>query len=294
MLPRCAYVRLAEGRYAAAAAVAREGSTRALAANDAFGRMVCQFYGVWAELLQGSWGGADELLAESLQLAERNGHRSWEMLFAALRAWLLREAGAPAEARRAAWQAVQDRARIRRAVRGTDRGDAAGAGECSTSTTPGGALEILEGLDARLEREPMLMAAAWRMPIHIGTSAAHRRLKAWTKAEDERERARELAARSGERTWLALGMAGVRRAGARSRQPGAGSRSDRRSARRGGERRRADRGLARARVSGGNRGGGWAGRARARPENAGGGGDQAAGRFVDRDERSATNLSRSA
>ena len=68
-----------------------------------------------------------------------------------------------------------------------------------------GALEILEGLDARLEREPMLMAAAWRMPIHIGTSAAHRRLKAWTKAEDEAERARELAARSGERTWLALG-----------------------------------------------------------------------------------------
>ena len=204
MLPRCAYVRLAEGRYAAAAAVAREGSTRALAANDAFGRMVCQFYGVWAELLQGSWGGADELLAESLQLAERNGHRSWEMLFAALRAWLLREAGAPAEARRAAWQAVQ-----------AARAFAVPFAELIAETQLGlamldlddarGALEILEGLDARLEREPMLMAAAWRMPIHIGTSAAHRRLKAWTKAEDEAERARELAARSGERTWLALG-----------------------------------------------------------------------------------------
>ena len=60
----------------------------------------------WAELLAGSWGSADALLTESLQLAGRNDDRSWQILFAALRAWLLREAGAPEAARALAQQAV--------------------------------------------------------------------------------------------------------------------------------------------------------------------------------------------
>src|SRR5262249_55772974 len=92
MLPRCAYVRLARGKYAEAAAAAQQGGEQALAADDAFGRMVCQFFEAWAEILAGRWGHTDLLLAHSLHLAERNGHRSWQVLFSGLRAWLLREA----------------------------------------------------------------------------------------------------------------------------------------------------------------------------------------------------------
>src|SRR5262249_43722968 len=68
----------------------------------------------------------------------------------------------------------------------------------------GEAVEILERIVARLDREPMLMGFAWRMPVLIGLSAAHRLVGAWSKAEAGAQEACTLAATSGERTWLAL------------------------------------------------------------------------------------------
>jgi DNA-binding winged helix-turn-helix (wHTH) protein len=211
MLPRCSYVRLVQGRYADAATAAAEGGDRALATDDAFGRMVCQFYRAWAELLAGWWGRADALLTESLELAERNGHRSWQILFVALRAWLLREAGAPQAARAHAEQAVDDA----RAV-GVPLGDLVAQTQLGLSMlddasdeagVPGTneGLEVLEHLRDRLAREPMLMGSAWRMPVHVGLSLAYRRRRDWADAELEARRACDLAATSGERTWLALG-----------------------------------------------------------------------------------------
>jgi DNA-binding winged helix-turn-helix (wHTH) protein/tetratricopeptide (TPR) repeat protein len=204
MLPRCSYVRLAQGQYAAAALAAAEGSLLALASDDAFGRMVCQFYRMWGELLAGQLGQTDALLSESLQLAERNGHRSWEILFAALRAWFLRETGAHEQAAALAAQAV-DASRTLRVPFGelvsqtelglalVDTGDAAAG------------IEVLQPLVDRLDREPTLMGIAWRMPVHVGLSTAHRLRRAWPEAEANARRACDLAATSGEPTWLALG-----------------------------------------------------------------------------------------
>src|SRR5262249_1230502 len=66
------------------------------------------------------------------------------------------------------------------------------------------ALAVLTSVRERLDREPMLMGSIWRLPLHIGLSAAHRQRRAWTDAEAEADRARGLAARSGGQTWLAL------------------------------------------------------------------------------------------
>ena len=66
------------------------------------------------------------------------------------------------------------------------------------------AIEILECIAARLDREPTLMGFAWRMPVLIGLSSAYRQSGEWTKAEAAAQEACELAATSGERTWLAL------------------------------------------------------------------------------------------
>jgi tetratricopeptide (TPR) repeat protein len=204
MLPRCSYVRLVQGQYAVAATAATEGARLALAADDAFGRMVCQFYRAWAELLAGWWGSADALLTESLQLAERNGHRSWQILFAALRAWLLREAGAPEAARAQAQQAVDASRTIGAPFGELLAQTELGLAMLETSATNEG-LELLEGLVARLEREPMLMGWVWRMPLHVGLSTAHRVRRVWREAEVEARHACEIAVSSGERTWLALG-----------------------------------------------------------------------------------------
>lgn len=204
MLPRCSYVRLVQGQYAVAATAATEGARLALAADDAFGRMVCQFYRAWAELLAGWWGSADAVLTESLQLAERNGHRSWQILFGALRAWLLREAGAAGEAR-----AIAERAADVSRTLGAPFGELLartelGLAMLETSATSKGE-ELLEGLIDRLEHEPMLMGWVWRMPLHVGLSTAHRRRRVWREAEVEARHACEVAVSSGERTWLALG-----------------------------------------------------------------------------------------
>src|SRR5262249_23438414 len=207
-LPRCAYVRLAQGLYTAAAATADEGARRALAMDDPFACMVCQFYRIWAGLLAGDWGTTDQVLTESLELAERNGHRSWRTLYAALRVWLLRERGAHAAALQLAREAVE-------AARGlgvpqadlltqTQLGlaivESSRAGESDIAE----AVEILGRIVVRLDREPMLMGCSWRMPVLIGLSTAHRRSGAWTMAEATAQEACELAATSGEPTWLAL------------------------------------------------------------------------------------------
>jgi DNA-binding winged helix-turn-helix (wHTH) protein/tetratricopeptide (TPR) repeat protein len=210
MLPRCAYVRLAQSQYAAAAAAAIEGGERALALEDAFGRMVCQFYRIWAELLAGSWGATDMVLNESLQLAERNGHRSWQTLFATFRVWLLRETGAHDAALRLGRQVVAD-ARglgvpqaelLTQTQLGLTIVEASGESD-SADVTEG--LELLEGLVARLDREAMLMGFAWRMPVLIGLSTALRHGRRWREAEAAAREACELAAMAGEATWLALG-----------------------------------------------------------------------------------------
>jgi hypothetical protein len=206
MQPRCSYVRLAQGQYAAAAEAAADGGARALAIDDAFGRMVCQFYRIWAELLAGSWGATDRLLAESLQLAERNGHRSWQTLYSAFRAWLLRETGDHDGSLRIARSAVDE-------ARGLGVPQANLLTQSQLGLTLVSAPEgvdvaegraVLERIVERLDREPMLMGFSWRMPVLIGVSTAHRRCREWAAAEAAAEEACGLAATSGESTWLAL------------------------------------------------------------------------------------------
>jgi hypothetical protein len=199
MLPRCSYVRLAQSRYAAAAAAAAEGGARALAMEDAFGLMVCQFYRIWADLLGGSWGTADAILGESLRLAEHNGHRSWHTLYGALRAWLLRETGAHDAALRLARTAVEESRTLGVAqaelLTQTQLGLAiVDASDMSDSADVTEGLELLERIVARLDREPMLMGFAWRMPALIGLSTAHRRCRSWKQAEAAAQKACELAA----------------------------------------------------------------------------------------------------
>lgn len=210
MLPRCSYVRLAQSDYRGAAAVAIEGGVRALAIDDAFARMVCQFYRIWAELLAGSWGSTDVVLAESLQLADRNGHRSWRTLYGTFRAWLLRETGAHDAALRLAREGVEESRTLGVPQAELISQTQLGLTIVEASRQPGGPAlsegrEILEQIIARLDRERMLLAFSWRMPVLLGLSAAYCRDGAWKAAEAAAQEACELAASSGERTWLALG-----------------------------------------------------------------------------------------
>jgi DNA-binding winged helix-turn-helix (wHTH) protein/tetratricopeptide (TPR) repeat protein len=204
LLARCAYVRLARSQYAAAAAAAQESGDLALAANDAFGRMVNRFYGAWAQLLAGRWGDAHEMLRETERFAGRNGHGSWAIQFQLLRAWLLREIGAFETAR-----SVAERAFNASCEMNFPFGELVGQTQLGLALIDMNRYEegvaLLERLLKRLDHEAMLMGWLWGLPVHLGLSDAYRGLKSPAQSMAHAEHTCNVAAQCGERTWLARG-----------------------------------------------------------------------------------------
>ena len=205
------YVRLVQSQYAAAAAVATEGGgarARERRRLHADGLSVLSRVGRGARRIVGV---TDVVLAESLQLAERNGHRSWRILSAALRAWFLREIGAHEAAVHLAREAVEQSRPLEVAFATLLTQTQIGLAIVDASQQPGGP-DVREGLISSngssrgMHSEPTLMGMAWRMPILVGLSSAHRlgRRRDGTPKRPP-GRPADLAATSGERTWLALG-----------------------------------------------------------------------------------------
>jgi len=85
---RLSYACMLQGRYADAVAAGDEGSELALASGDAFEWLLATFFRGWALLHAGRWAELDQTLARGLAMAEKNGHRSWSMLFSLERAQL--------------------------------------------------------------------------------------------------------------------------------------------------------------------------------------------------------------
>jgi DNA-binding winged helix-turn-helix (wHTH) protein len=78
---RLAYARFLEARYAEAVQACDQGAELALVAGDAFEWLVATFFRAWALLHAGRWAEMDATLERGLAMAEKNGHRSWSMLF---------------------------------------------------------------------------------------------------------------------------------------------------------------------------------------------------------------------
>ena len=105
---RDAFARLVGSDYEGSRRSAGIGAELARRRGDAFGLLVAQFYRVWASLLGGAWGEAEQTCNESLRDAKRNERRQWQSLFQAMRAWLLRETCSPVEAAAVARQGLAD------------------------------------------------------------------------------------------------------------------------------------------------------------------------------------------
>ena len=85
---RLSYARFLEARYDEAVAACDEGFELALAAGDAFEWLLATFFRAWALLHAGRWAELGTTLESGLELARKNGHRSWTMLFSLERAQL--------------------------------------------------------------------------------------------------------------------------------------------------------------------------------------------------------------
>jgi hypothetical protein len=208
VLARGAYGRLLQSDYRGALDAAQTGADLALVYGDAFGRLVAQFFRVWAAIMAGVWEEANRSCQDSLREAERNEHRQWHLLFRALDAWILREAGDPHAsvglARRAldaahdiAFPFGQLLAQLQLGVSLSESGDV------------GAAVATLEDLDRRLGQERLLMDWVWRMPLDLELADLWRAGGQAAAAEARARAVCTTASLSGERTWLALGRAAL-------------------------------------------------------------------------------------
>ncbi len=204
---RLAYARFLEARYGEAVAACDEGFELALAAGDAFEWLLATFFRAWALLHAGRWAELQETLERGLAMAEKNGHRSWSMLYRLERAQLAsaafdfesaRElaAGVLSEARESAETTGQilfhGRIALVQGLIGLSRLE-----EART------ALEEIEG---GLEKKGSLMDWMLYLPLRSCDAecalALHDLERARSKAEDLAAR----AAQSGERTYQALSL----------------------------------------------------------------------------------------
>jgi DNA-binding winged helix-turn-helix (wHTH) protein len=90
---RLAYARFLEARYAEAVEACDQGARLALEAGDAFEWLLATFFRAWALLHAGRFAEMRETIERGLAMAEKNGHRSWSMLYRLERAQLANAAG---------------------------------------------------------------------------------------------------------------------------------------------------------------------------------------------------------
>jgi len=204
---RLAFARILEARYAEAVAACDEGFELALAAGDAFEWLLATFFRAWALLHAGRWAELLETLASGLAMAEKNGHRSWSMLFRLERAQLASAAHDFEPARALAAEVL---AQASESPEPTGQilfhGRIALAEALIGLARPAEAEAVLDEIERGLARENSLMD--WMLYLPLRRCEAECRL-ALGDLDRARTAAADLAARAeqcGERTYQALAL----------------------------------------------------------------------------------------
>jgi DNA-binding winged helix-turn-helix (wHTH) protein/tetratricopeptide (TPR) repeat protein len=200
---RHAYFLALRSEYDAACAAAEEGVLLSLESGDAFDYLVSHFFWAWALLHRGQWGALWRLLQDAIQIAERNGHRRWVVLFRLHLAWLHLCAHDAEQALRIARHELEQAQAsgfpfgqlMGRVILGFAH---LGCGQIDE------AFACFEHLGEKATSDRLLMDWIWRMLAHLGRSECWLRRGQGAQARHEAERLGEIAAQPGERTYLAL------------------------------------------------------------------------------------------
>src|SRR5262249_17909075 len=94
-LARSSFMEALRSEYQTASEAAEEATSLALDASNAHTYLLSRYYRAWALLHEGKWGVLLRIVGEEgdgLQMAERNQHKRWAILFRLELAWLHLEA----------------------------------------------------------------------------------------------------------------------------------------------------------------------------------------------------------
>jgi predicted ATPase len=203
-LGRYAYFQMIQSEYRAACRTVEEGLRLASEVGDASEYLQCQFFRALALLHLGQWGEMLRVLKGGLQMADKNGHYLWRVVFQIGMAWLHDEACDFTRARELSEYGL---AQTREAQYGF--------GQVLSLIQLGVAHLGLEQYERAFscfrevlpqeDNRPRLTEWVLRMRLHQGLSAYWLAQGEFARARQEAARLCELAAQPGERTYLALG-----------------------------------------------------------------------------------------
>src|SRR5262245_19329763 len=207
-LARYSFFECLRSDYPAACRTSEEGARLALEMSDARNYLLSEYYRAWALLHQGRWGEMLRIVGEGaagLEMAERNEHRRWTVLFRLELAWLHEQAFDFERARELCEQAHEEARKFAHpyteslslillgmAHLGLERREAA--------------FRCFSEVAARLDRERSLMDLILRIPLHYGLSRYWLAQGELAQARREAEALHGLAAAPGERTYLSLSL----------------------------------------------------------------------------------------
>ena len=202
-LARYSYFEALRSNYAAAWRTAEEASQLALELSDAHSFLLSQFFQAWGLLHQGRWGEMRRILSKGLEMAERNEHRRWAVLYLLELAWLHEEAFDYPRARVMCEQAHEQARMIQHPYTEALCLILLGLAELGLKQYEA-AFRCFREVAAGLDRERSLMDWILRILLHDGLSRYWLTQHQPMQARREAELTRELAAQPGERTYLAL------------------------------------------------------------------------------------------
>jgi DNA-binding winged helix-turn-helix (wHTH) protein/tetratricopeptide (TPR) repeat protein len=207
-LARQSFFDCLRSHYSRGVSTAEESARLSLEVSDAHSYCLSQYYEAWALLHLGRWGEMRRILDHGIEMAVRNEHRRWEVLFRLELGWLHMEAFDFETARDMCSRAYEQAKRVDipyaeslaqlilgLSLLGMDRHDAA--------------YGYLSEVAQRLDRDRVLMDWILRLLLHHGLSRYWLARRDLSKAKREAERALAMAALPGERTYVALAHLGV-------------------------------------------------------------------------------------
>ncbi len=192
-LGRLACFYLVESDYAAACRAAEEAMQLAVETGDASEFLVATIFRAWSCLYAGRWQDMLRLLRDGLRIAEINGHSRYALLLRLHLAQLCVEAGDYDQAVELADRSLREAIELNLGY-GQLVGPIILAFACLGQHRTDEALNLLEGISQRLQRERLLMDWIWQMPLRYGLAQCHLQLGNTQRVRDEALRLPQAAA----------------------------------------------------------------------------------------------------
>ena len=202
-LARYSFLECLMSDYTGAVRTAEEAAQLGLQTSDAHSYLLAQYFEAWALLHAGKWGEMRRILDHGLEMAERNQHTRWSVLFLIELGWLHEQCFDFEIALQMCNQAHEQAKKIQHPYTELLSLILLGLAHLGLAHHDA-AFRCLSEVDERLGRERILMDWVLRILLHHALSRYWLAVRKPAQARQNAERVCELAGPPGERTYLAL------------------------------------------------------------------------------------------